>query len=175
MFNYKHFVERADCEGFSKQWQKIANVPVAVPGLEGFMCDCRSHDDSTTWKHFPHLLVICKGNPVPRVDCTRLGCLSSNGLHDLWGFPPFFRGRLQFLKLHSPKHDDVIKWKHFPRYWPFVRGNYRSPVNSPHKDQCRGALIFSYICAWINGWVNNREAGDLRRLRAHYDVIAIGN
>ena len=31
------------------------------------------------------------------------------------------------------KHDDVIKWKHFPRYWPFVRGIHRSPVNSPHK------------------------------------------
>ena len=32
-------------------------------------------------------------------------------------------------------HDDVIKWKHFPRYWPFVRGIHRSPVNSPHKGQ----------------------------------------
>ena len=30
-------------------------------------------------------------------------------------------------------HDDVIKWKDFPRYWPFVRGIHRSPVNSPHK------------------------------------------
>ena len=67
--------------------------------------------------------------------------------------------------------DDVIKWKHFSRYWPFVRGIHRSPVNSTHKGQWRGALIFSLICAWINGWVNNREAGDLRRHRAHYDVI----
>ena len=57
-------------------------------------------------------------------------------------------------------HDDVIKWKHFPRYWPFVRGIHRSPVNSPHKGQSRGALMFSLICVWINGWVNNREAGD---------------
>ena len=32
-------------------------------------------------------------------------------------------------------HEDVIKWKHFPRYWPFVRGIHRSPVNSTHKDQ----------------------------------------
>ena len=45
-------------------------------------------------------------------------------------------------------HDDVIKWKHFPRYWPFVWGIHRSPVNSPHKDQWRGPLIFSLICAW---------------------------
>ena len=39
-------------------------------------------------------------------------------------------------------HDDVIKWKHFLRYWPFVRGIHRSLVNSPHKGQCRGTLMF---------------------------------
>ena len=70
------------------------------------------------------------------------------------------------------QHDDVIKWKHFPCYWPFVRGIHRWPVNSPHKGQWRGALMFSLICAWTNGWVNNQDAGDLRRHRtAHYDVI----
>ena len=53
----------------------------------------------------------------------------------------------------------------------FVRGIHRSPVNSPHKGQWREALMFSLICAWINGWVNDREAGDLRRHRALYDVI----
>ena len=67
-------------------------------------------------------------------------------------------------------HDDVITWKHFPRYWPFVRGIHRSPVNSPHKGQWRGALMFSLICVWINGWLNNRGAGDSRRYRAHCDV-----
>ena len=30
--------------------------------------------------------------------------------------------------LSTSSHDDVIKWKHFPRYWPFVRGIHRSPV-----------------------------------------------
>ena len=70
-------------------------------------------------------------------------------------------------------HDDVIKWKHFPRYWPFVRGIHLSRVNSPHKGQWRGALMFSLMCVWINGWENNREAGDLRRHRAHYDVIVM--
>ena len=70
-------------------------------------------------------------------------------------------------------HDDVIKWKHFPHYWPFVRGIHRSPVNSPHKGQWRRALMFSFICVWINGWINNREAGDLRRHRVHYDVIVM--
>ena len=73
----------------------------------------------------------------------------------------------------SLTHDDVIKWKHFPRYWPFVRGIHRSPVNSLHKGQWRGALMFTLICARINGWINNRKAGDLKRNRAHYDVIVM--
>ena len=50
-----------------------------------------------------------------------------------------------------------------------MRGIHRPPVNSLHKGQWRGALMFSLICAWINGWINNREAGDLRCYRAHYD------
>ena len=70
-------------------------------------------------------------------------------------------------------HDEVIKWKHFPRYWPFARGIHRSPVNSPHKGHWRGSLMFSLICAWIHGWVNNREAGDSRRHRAHYEVTVM--
>ena len=63
----------------------------------------------------------------------------------------------------SHHHDDGIKWKYFPR----------SPVNSPHEGQWRGALMFSLICVWINSWVNNCEAGDLRRCRAHYDVTVM--
>ena len=70
-------------------------------------------------------------------------------------------------------HDDVIKWKHFLRYWPFVQGIHQSPVNSPHKGLWRGALMFSLICTWINGWVNKREAGDLRCHHAHYDVTVL--
>ena len=44
-------------------------------------------------------------------------------------------------------HDDVIECKHFPRYCPFVRGIHRSSVNSPHKGQWRGAVMFSLISA----------------------------
>ena len=58
-------------------------------------------------------------------------------------------------------HDDVTKWKHFPRYWPFVRGTHRSPVNSSHKGQWHRALIFSLLCVWRNGWVNNRTDYDV--------------
>ena len=77
------------------------------------------------------------------------------------------------ISMKLTAHDDVIKWKHFPCYWPFVRGIHRSPLNSPHKGQWRRALMFSFICAWISGWVNNREIGDLRCHGAHCDVIVM--
>ena len=65
--------------------------------------------------------------------------------------------------------DDVIQWKHFARYWPFVRGNHKSPVDTPNQGQWRGALMFPLIYAWTNDWANNRYAGDLR---VQYDVTA---
>ena len=68
--------------------------------------------------------------------------------------------------------DNVIKWKHFQRYWPFVRGIHRSLVNSPHTGQWR-TLMFSLTCGGLNGWVNSREAGNLRRHLAHYNVIVM--
>ena len=43
----------------------------------------------------------------------------------------------------------------------------------PHKGQWRWAFMFSLICAWINSWVNTREAGDLRRHCAHHDVTVM--
>ena len=90
--------------------------------------------------------------------------------------PRFLSSKIKiFSKTVFPfTHDDVIKWKHFPRNWPFVREIHRSPVNFPHKGQWRGALMFSLIYAWMNDWVNNREAGDLRRQHGHYDVIVMG-
>ena len=91
--------------------------------------------------------------------------------HPFWEYPrhPMITHTIDLC------HDDVIKWKHCPRYWPFVQGIHRSPVNSPQKGQWRGALMFSFICAWINGWVNNGEASDLRRHHAHYDVPVISH
>ena len=73
--------------------------------------------------------------------------------------------RTQQYDTNCPTHDDVIKWKHFLRHWFFVRGIHRSLVISPHKGQWCGALMFSWICTWLNGSVNNGEAGDLRRGR----------
>ena len=81
----------------------------------------------------------------------------------------------QYYQHHelTPVHDDVIKWKYFPRYCPFVRGIYQSIVNSPHKDHWHGALMFSLTRARINGWVNNREAGDFRHHRTQCDATVM--
>ena len=57
-----------------------------------------------------------------------------------------------------------IEWKHFPRYWPFVRGNHRSPVDSHHKAS-DAELCYSRA--------NNRDVSGLRRHRVHYDVILV--
>ena len=52
-----------------------------------------------------------------------------------------------------------------------------SPVTGefPHKGQWRGAVMFTLICVWINYWAKNREAGDLRRHRAHYGVTVMSS
>ena len=62
------------------------------------------------------------------------------------------------------------QWKHF---LALCKGIHRSPVNSLHKGEWRGTLMSSLIFAWTNDWVNNRDAGDLRHHRAHYDVTVI--
>ena len=88
-------------------------------------------------------------------------------------FLSFFLNHWHYSHFSRTEHDDVIKWNRFPRYWPFVRGIQRSPVDSPHKGQWRGALMFSLIRAWTNDWTNNRSDGDLKRNRAHYNVIVM--
>ena len=72
-------------------------------------------------------------------------------------------------------HDDVIKWEHFPRYWPLVRGIHRDRWIPRTKASDAELWCFSLICAWINDWVNNREAGDLKRHLGHYDVMVMFN
>ena len=77
------------------------------------------------------------------------------------------------LLSHFCVHDDVIKWKYFPRCWPFVRGINRCPLNPPDKDQWCGALMFSLISTWTNGRANNYGVNDLRCHRAYYDVTVM--
>ena len=86
-----------------------------------------------------------------------------------------------WLRSHVSDGDDRMRqkwWRYqietFSASLALCVGN--SPVTSvypPHKGRWRGALVFSLICAWINGWVNDGEAGYLRRHRAHYDVTVM--
>ena len=133
-----------------------------------------------------NVLKIPQTNQTAQLQCanTSYYAIQIQTKHDVHVVPmnyilsTWLQGRKRELELapcsiFKHVHDDVIKWKHFPRYWPIVRGIPRSPVNSLHKSQGRGTLMFSLIYAWINGWVNNHEACDLRRHGAHYDVIIV--
>ena len=88
----------------------------------------------------------------------------------LW-IPGLVQGSHRWSLPHISSYTKALWWRH--QIKTFVRGIHRSPVNSPHKGQWRGALMFSFVCAPMNDWVNNREAGDLRRHRAHYDVTVM--
>ena len=80
----------------------------------------------------------------------------ANKFHDIWAYCESGGNQLQVPV------SEILWWRH--QMWP---------VNYPHKGQWRGALIFSLLCTWLNGWVSNREAGDSRRHCAHYDVIVM--
>ena len=109
---------------------------------------CPSYDNRSSCDHMKGMSMPCwDGGPVGR----KAWCEQTERYHSWW------------------RH----QMETFPRYWPFVRGIHRSPVNSPIKGQWCGALMFSLICAWINHYINNRDAGDLRRYRAHYDIIVM--
>ena len=67
-------------------------------------------------------------------------------------------------------HDDVIKWKNFPLTCP-VCGELTGHRWIPHTKASDAELwCFFCICPWINGWVNNCDAGDLKIHRARYDI-----
>ena len=98
------------------------------------------------------------------------------------------RQRLDPVLLHADYSGKLVRgcfpwrpffswWRHqmdtFPHYWPFVWAIHWSPVISPHKGRWCGALKFYLICACTNNWVNTRDAGDLRRRRAHYGVTVM--
>ena len=101
---------------------------------------------------FSALQALWAGNsPHKAASGAELWCL-------FWSAPGWFDALLFTVASCQSNMNTSSNGNIFPRYWPFVRGIHRSPVNSPHKGQWRGALIFSLICAWINGGVYNREA-----------------
>ena len=72
-------------------------------------------------------------------------------------------------------HNDVIKWTDFTRWWSFVKGIHRSPVDPPHIEASDAGLwcfLWSAPELTVELWANNRNARDFIRHRAHYDVTA---
>ena len=111
-------------------------------------------------RHIIADFVIQSGCIIPRSSTARYFVNFDNDKCSYWP-----RHRIRRHPVHLPQgrviwvcilgiflcyHDDVIKWKRFPSYCPFVKGIHRSTVDSPHNSQWRGVLMFSLIYAWKN-------------------------
>ena len=121
------------------------------------------------WRHqmetFYAILALCVGNsPVTSLMSPRASLVASNSnkWYNMYGLVKHFVSLYWLLEIKFITTTTIT-----------TTTTTTSSVNSSHKGQWRGALIFSLICAWINGWLNNREADDLRRNHAHYDVIVM--
>ena len=91
--------------------------------------------------------------------------------------PHLLRLRPETLANENISHTSSTWWRHqmetFSALLAICEGN--SPVTGEFLAQrpVTRSLMFSLICAWISGWVNNREDGDLRQHLAHYDVTVM--
>ena len=81
---------------------------------------------------------------------------------------------LEFIRIVKP---GKTWWRHqmetFSALLALCVGNSPLPGEFPAQRPVTRSMMFSLICVWINGWVNNREAGDLRRNQTHYNVIVM--
>ena len=81
---------------------------------------------------------------------------------------------IMLISVPSPRGSLTLQTKGAISWWRHqMLTGWFSPVDSPHKDQWRGALMFTLMCAWKSGRANSRDAGDLRRNGAHCDVIVM--
>ena len=112
---------------------------------------------------------------------TRIDNSSMRGPAILEEFPPVTRAHIAlhwtYRHLHPIFDQQTSWWRHqmetFSALLALCAGNSPVPGEFPAEGQWRGALMFSLICTWINGSINNREAGGLRRHRTHYDVAVM--
>ena len=158
-------------------------LPLCAPNTMKFWCENFPHYQSFEWfRHSNSENSKSRSTESQQINGTQLSVLFQvhfMSSHCLCGIVWNCKCTVQWwtwtAATKTSRQHDFIKWKHFPRYWPFVWGIHRSPVNSPDKGQWRGALMFSLICA-LNKRMNKHSwAGDLRRHCAHYDVIVMMN
>ena len=93
-----------------------------------------------------------------------------------WPNPSDFRANYhRYTTLRRQSHQPMMTSPNgtFSALQTLCEGN--PPITGLYslQGQWHGALIFSLIFARTNGWPNNRDAGDLRRHQAHYDVTVV--
>ena len=163
----------------------IFNMGIAIPGKTVFLIETdpwcfgsmryrgiSRHDIETKLHHLP---IVCGFiNLLMMANCAGHDGSFNEPINSI-GFP--YVDKITVVWWNYDHFVNISWWRHgmetFSALLTLCAANYQSPVNSLHEGQWRGALIFSLICFCTNGWVNNRDAGDLRRNRAHYDVIVM--
>ena len=144
-------------------YQSAVSQSISVIDICAWLPASWCHRHQCLWAEFSWHLIFADASNIPHsgwwINANTVQWLGSQFTLGM----VLLRSDNQFWSICGVILDNVIKWEHFPRYWPFVRGI--------HRNRWRGTLMFSLICAWINVWVNNREASDLRRHCVLYDVI----
>ena len=109
------------------------------------------------------------GTPLPIIG----GFPSQKDTVTLWRHCNFYHARTQPVDITEIMQSWWrLQMETFSALLAICAGNSPVPGEFPAQKQWRGALMFSLICVWINGWVNN--CGDLRRYRTHCDVTVMG-
>ena len=128
---------------------------------------------TTFWYHTPQNMNITRCQKFDNYDILELCPRNS-----LW------HGSLFLLRSDVCRPKNWSDWVFLRSWWrhqvetfsallDLCEGNPSVTGGFPSQSQWRGALMFSLIYVWTNGWTNNRDTGDLRCHRAHYDVIVI--
>ena len=162
------------------QWRGALMFPLICARINGRV---NSHEADELRRHRAHYDITVMITKKPKD-----GFLSNVKQHFISTMMKISDSNCHWWKVHasvnrnpmfpkSPSGVPLSWWRHqmetFSALLALCAVNSPVPVSSPHKGQWRGALMFSLISVWINGWVNNREAGDLRRHRGHYDVTVM--
>ena len=95
--------------------------------------------------------------------------VSSPGISTLYEW--YHSNEAKQLKARSRLHDNFMRWRWFPRYWPFVRGIHQCLVDIPPKTSVTWALMFPLVLSLTDGWKNSQVVGDLIRHESHCDGI----
>ena len=152
-----------DTLDFNLELRRVITVHIFLRGIIRSLQWGHNGRDEVS-NHQPHDCLLNRlfrrrSKKTSKLRVTSLFAVNSSVTHE---FPAQMASKKNF-----PLDDVTMCSRLLTRILESIHTQYRGPVNSPHKGQWRGALIFSLICVWINVWINNREAGDLGPLWLH--------